>query len=487
MRYGWMIGMVLLMTATAARGQAVGSVNARAFGVQVPAGCDRTVDADGDGLPDCVETNTGVYKSRTDTGTSPYLADSDGDGLSDKDEVYGVPGVALPAMGVDPNHKDLLIEEHWFAENRGCGTYHSHELTNAQRAQIAAFYAHIPLANPNGKNGVHVVFDHGQGGPFSRGGLVPQGLIPTYGHIIEGVYGSDFQALRSALFDPRRHGYFHLYIGAHDYVVGNNSSSSGNAAVNGFEMMVTMQCNGMTHPEWTVATFVHEMGHNLNLNHGGNQTCNWKPNYNSIMNYRYQFSGVDDDCDGRGDGEMDYSYGARPDLDENHLNEETGMCGAPPIDWNNDGQYGTDVAFDTNPLDLGEAHNDCGGVLSVLHDSNDWDRIALSGVSRSYEVPALPAGATGEWGITAAAAAPGQMRLQVQAPKGTCLPQDVSSRLVNGFLIVTLALTDACEDADVRTSATFVKPAVSARAMRLDVCQVNPDPLPTTCATVAGR
>jgi Bacterial TSP3 repeat len=44
-------------------------------------------DTDGDGLSDLVETGTGVYVSRTDTGSNPTVADSDGDGLSDFVEV----------------------------------------------------------------------------------------------------------------------------------------------------------------------------------------------------------------------------------------------------------------------------------------------------------------------------------------------------------------------------------------------------------------
>ncbi len=40
-------------------------------------------DTDGDGLQDGVETNTGIFVSAADTGTSPLKADTDGDGLLD--------------------------------------------------------------------------------------------------------------------------------------------------------------------------------------------------------------------------------------------------------------------------------------------------------------------------------------------------------------------------------------------------------------------
>ena len=51
-------------------------------------------DSDGDGLPDSVETNTGVYVSSTNTGTDPNNVDSDGDGMSDNEEL---------SIGKNPN------------------------------------------------------------------------------------------------------------------------------------------------------------------------------------------------------------------------------------------------------------------------------------------------------------------------------------------------------------------------------------------------
>jgi hypothetical protein len=64
-----------------------GAGEPRGDGSDYDIGADEYVDMDGDGLPDYVETGTGVYVDETDTGTDPDNPDTDGDGLSDGDEV----------------------------------------------------------------------------------------------------------------------------------------------------------------------------------------------------------------------------------------------------------------------------------------------------------------------------------------------------------------------------------------------------------------
>jgi hypothetical protein len=77
---------------------------------------DPSVDTDGDGLSDSVETNTGVYVSPSDTGTNPNNADTDGDGVNDGDEVSNgtdpneAPGPQLPVIERDGN--TYLLEDY---------------------------------------------------------------------------------------------------------------------------------------------------------------------------------------------------------------------------------------------------------------------------------------------------------------------------------------------------------------------------------------
>ena len=57
-----------------------------------------TADTDSDGILDAYETGTGIYVSLSNTGSNPTVADTDGDGLNDGDEVK--------QYGSNPNIKD---------------------------------------------------------------------------------------------------------------------------------------------------------------------------------------------------------------------------------------------------------------------------------------------------------------------------------------------------------------------------------------------
>src|SRR5207249_9659869 len=97
-------------------------------------------------------------------------------------------------------------------------------------------------------------------------------------------------------------------------------------------------------------TFMHELGHNLGLRHAGSfDLPNYKPNYRSVMCYRYQLTGVDINCDAEGDNIMGYSHGVLPTLGENALNEDNGLggpCGGTWIDWNKNCVHDQNVSRD---------------------------------------------------------------------------------------------------------------------------------------------
>ncbi len=338
-------------------------------------------DSDNDRLCNAYETGTGVYVGPTNTGTSPTNNDTDGDGIFDGDEVLGtIAGLNLPAMGASPLKKNIIFEYDWIDDNSEPGTCsaHSHRPTQAIADRVSAAFAAAPVTNPDGTNGIVVIHDFGQGGVFTGGSL-----ISHTANIAGDVFGADYAATKSANFAANRNGYVHYVVMPHWYT--GSLGSSGVAELPGDDVIVSLGCFITTNN--VANTLVHEVGHNLNLRHGGNENCNYKPNYNSVMNYRYQFPGVDTSCNALGsNGEpntLDFSRGTRIPLNESNLNENAGVCGATPIDWDGSGGFTTGLAYELNrnPSDNSIQNGSCAAPTMTLNDYNDWANIYFNGIA----------------------------------------------------------------------------------------------------------
>jgi len=352
------------------------------------------VDTDNDGLSNCAETDTGVFIGAWNTGTDPKVADTDEDGLSDGDEVNGtVGGLNLPALGVSPVHKDILLEYDWM-DDAECGVAHSHRPTGAMLAIVREAFANAPVGNPDGKNGIRVYQDVARlySDPWGHAGLESgSNLIDDADGFIEGgVDDTNYIDEENANFDANRRGYFHYVVFAHGYTA--SPGSSGQASILGHRMLITLAC-GYADTRRVAYTIMHELGHNLGLLHGGDEACNRKPNYNSVMNYRFQFTGVMD-CSLHPLGKTDYSSGVRRVLDENALIEGDGICrlqaaeqgGIPPIDWNHNNVIDPDpISYDVNFY----PNSICPG-LAELRDYNDWANIRLTDVRAFATVASDP-------------------------------------------------------------------------------------------------
>ncbi len=328
--------------------------------------CVPTKDSDGDRLPDAVETDTGTFESAAATGTDPFDVDTDDDSLRDGDEVLGTAaGLDLPAIGTNGVRKDILLEADWFTDANDCAS-HSHRPTAAQETRLRNAFAAAPVNNPDGTTGINVVLDYGQGGALSGGNAITD----ADGVLSSGVNSSEFVGIKSANFATNRNGYFHYIVMPHRY--NGTSSSSGQAEINGDDLIVSLQCSLSTNN--VANTIMHELGHNIGLRHGGNSDTNYKPNYNSVMNYRYQFPGVDTDCNVSGNGVLNFSTGGRIVLVESALNEANGVCGPGTValDWN-----GNSV------LDAGPVSVDLNGdaLLGTLTDWNAWATLNFGGLN----------------------------------------------------------------------------------------------------------
>ena len=317
--------------------------------LSAPANAASFNDNDGDGIPNSWETNGYDY---------------DNDGKIDLD---------FPAWGADPNHKDIFVEMDYMPDLMA---------TQSELDAITQTFANYPIDNPDGRQGVNIHLDAGS--RYAKYDLGGGEEIPYQVLRNETTVGQ----LRYDHSDPARDDVFH-YMVFGDYY-SDAPGSSGIAQINGRNFAVTLGPSywGENVPSATyIGTFIHELGHNLGLLHGGDDNVNFKPNYFSIMNYRYQVKGVPL---ANGTVSFGYSTHQHDSVNERSLYEEGGFgpdshgylydyrpdaLADAPIDFNNDGQISSGpVAADLN--------ND--GYLSTLHPHDDVANIRFQARGGDY-------------------------------------------------------------------------------------------------------
>lgn len=346
-----------------------------AFLQLVNGGCPDLTDTDGDRLPDFVETDNGIYLNNMATGSDPLTADTDGDAIEDGDEVLGtLEGLEFPDS--NPVRKDIYVECDWF-QGVFQGRSENYRPTAAVEARVVSCFVNASTQNPyNLPDGILIHLDYGQDANNTGGNQ-----LPGSPDVIQ--FDSEFNQYKADHFDPRRQGYYHYAIFANRYNSSTNGSS-GVAEIYGDDFMVTMvnynSTNNMSN------TIVHELGHNLGLRHGGDQNRNYKVNYNSVMNYRHQFPGVDTNSDTLGDGVLDYSHGFYSEVWEFSIDETVGV-NASPVDFNNNGNI--DIAPYALNLNCSvgwtaPCGDDAGGrcydtQCTIIYDYDDWDNLNFFG------------------------------------------------------------------------------------------------------------
>jgi hypothetical protein len=367
---------------------------ASAGGVFAGDGTDCT-DTDHDRIPDVFELDD-CQLAACFAGSDPFDADTDDDGIKDGDEFYGtLGGLDLPGMGLDPCHQDLLIEADWvYAPGQPANRNQPHP---NQVNRVVAAFANSGVANPDGVPGVTLHLDYGQA-PYGGGNAVADPSGNDRVDVNSGFSGGEFYTIKTANFAANRHTYFHYCVMADKYSInGTYQNSSGLAELPGDDFMVTMGQWALGDDNFIGNTIMHELGHNLTLRHGGYQNRNFKPNYNSIMNYWYQFCGADADFDVIPDDVTDYSHGLSAVLDEGQLIEPDGVTGfGPGIDWNVDGDAVdtlsrnincrlTNTYANSNCFNHVQQTTTCGSTgqcydsgCNVLVDFDDWAAIELN-------------------------------------------------------------------------------------------------------------
>lgn len=349
-------------------------------------------DADLDGLGACQETTQG---------TSDLDQDSDDDSLSDHVESVWHPNRDTWFCGPEecsypsPRRKDIYVEMDFM------GADHVPAVADLQR--IVNVFATSPhAANPDGSEGITIHLDAGAAHSNTQWDLGGGNTITHDANLgaseanCANYDWTEFQGLKDAHFQAARQPVYHYMIWAHNLGVNCGSTSGYSRGIPASDFVVTLgSWAGHGTADQRVGTFIHELGHNLGLMHGGNVgNVNNKPNFLSVMNYLFQLDGVPRTAGGAYFG---YSHTALNALSEATLDERTGLgadadtwgtrwkCGGVthftadadgPIDWNCGGTIESSVRADVN------GDNDCGtppAACDVHSGHRDWGNLAFDG------------------------------------------------------------------------------------------------------------
>lgn len=348
----------------------------------IPAG---TLDADSDGIPDSAEVSGGTYA-----------------------------GIDLYAMGARTAQRDIFIEVDYMNSTDAGIIPRSESLQMVVNSFAAKnIIIHFDAGTQFSSTFSTASFNLGQGS-----NVVPYEPCITFDQTTCSSNTSSRRSIydwKAEYMDLKRRNIFHYLLMGNSQVANGTADSSGLAEYPGNDLIVTMGSGwGFSTTVGTnlnklinmqASTIMHELGHNLNLGHGGNESTNFKPNYYSIMNYIYQLQGLDASpsginayqrwrryvIQGNSDGVIvscslpnsrcgppsefviNYSDGTGSSLNEAALLESSnigrGSANGAYADWNLNGlKDTTSIAKDLN----GD-----GSASSILTDYDDWSNLLL--------------------------------------------------------------------------------------------------------------
>jgi hypothetical protein len=247
-------------------------------------GTYQTTAADGD--------ERGTFLTRLDP-------DRDGDGLSDAWETDGIDGdgdgvIDVTLTGGSPDHKDVHV-----IVTRMANTAPPAVVTAALADVVAAFAA-APVSNPDGQPGIRLHIhedteeidlehrwtfpdaDHRRHWGEAAARVTPRFATATASSPAA-VQAAVERMARYAIFANR----IERYPGRETVGVGE---IGGNALVIAAGTLCAPDSGPCTRSEPLLrdviaGAFMHELGHNLGLRHGGDDGANFVPSYHSVMNY----------------------------------------------------------------------------------------------------------------------------------------------------------------------------------------------------------
>jgi len=259
--------------------------------------------------------------SDTNSYTSTYVqypllldVDQDNDGLLTSVELGETDGV-LPSYGASPFYKDIFVQADYMDKHSAITDYENYAMYD-DAITVAQSAMSDKLINLHIFKGNKVDFQESLG---------PKSDNFDWETYFDPIKHDSFCALQ-----PARAPYFHYCLFANRYSKGASTGLSRNVKDGeptpgqpAGDFMVTISHNTNTPLLLSIqtGTFLHELGHNLGLRHGGKDDISFKPNHISIMNYNFQQSGINKN----GKSKYYYSETTCDDIDEQKLSEVNGV------------------------------------------------------------------------------------------------------------------------------------------------------------------
>lgn len=313
-------------------------------------------DFDGDGLSNMLESEIGTCDwaigSFCGTLSSVGTEDSDMDGLSDSEELFGiqnnvvgnVQAAPLGLWGASPVKKDVFMQINRDSTYQDVTTDSAFADGNSAN-NVSSFYKSGPLSaynNPDGTPGINIHFDvnttndtviHSSQNPIAM-------FDSNYGTIATGRV--DNSNPNSPLLTCRHNAtVYKRYVSdfrkrfMHGYCYGDHNGSSGV----GYPSFVARNAP---------ATIAHELGHSFGISHGGETNINGTPHYKSSMNYMFDYAGGFSEginttiLNGRS---LNEQIGLGVGVDASYLKGDTWKLtvsnDGQKVDWNRNGYYDT--------------------------------------------------------------------------------------------------------------------------------------------------
>ncbi|MDY3937225.1 MAG: VWA domain-containing protein [Oscillospiraceae bacterium] len=366
--------------------------------------------------------------------------DSDSDGIPDDWEINGVdtnhdgiPDLDLAAMGADPNVPDIFIEADWM-EYDGVEVSIMGEKKTILKKSTAPSPESLKMVYESFKeHGINVHIDAGPESIMNYETGEKWGkLSGSYGYESAAAsasvsassieYSDNFDLgssnenwNRTAIenFTKNRWTTFKYCLFVNRYDNGYSSGIAENITGQFFIVssgLISEAKEIRDHDMALAGTVMHELGHTLGLSHGGiytdrytgktvNDHVNHKPNHFSIMNYNYQFGGLQTGTDSY---KIDYQEFNLPEIDEENIDESRGIdplgatkdCGLMfnfrdfdgttitdiaerAIDFNEDGVLDYNLKYNLNDDKDEKTGEDIFGTLTAT--SNEWVNLKFTG------------------------------------------------------------------------------------------------------------